>query len=163
MNTNFKSDYPSVQQLVCIEPSNFQDGQVPQTISVIYNNRFPYNYRFSHVDTVRNYCYVLMPIVGLKRKKKKKKCVQTAFLISVCRFPGVSLIGKEVVGNTTLATGIVVAENSDSDSCPPGLIKLSLTIQVTNGDFTGETSIKVIISPTSALNINLGSVEQKCI
>ena len=70
MTTQFLNNSPTVQQEVCIELSKFQDGQIPQTITVTYQSRFPYNYRFIRIDENGNYCYVLISIMVGKRRKK---------------------------------------------------------------------------------------------
>lgn len=72
MTTQFQSNLPNVQQEVCIELSQFQDGQVPQIITVTYQNRFPYNYRFYRVDENGNYCYRWMRVMGGVGGKRKK-------------------------------------------------------------------------------------------
>lgn len=86
MVTQFQSNSSDVQQEVCIEPSKFQDGQIPNSITVTYNNRFPYNYKFKRRDENGNYCYGLIVVAG-KRKKKKTtppppSCICAATLIA---------------------------------------------------------------------------------
>lgn len=72
MVTQFQSNLPNVQQEVCIEPSKFQDGQISQTITVTYQNRFTYNYRFIRIDENGNYCYMLIVVGAFGGRKKKK-------------------------------------------------------------------------------------------
>lgn len=72
MTTQFYSNLPNVKQEVCIEPSNIKDGQVPQIITVTYQKRFPYNYRFSRIDNKGNYCYILIVVAAFGGRKKKK-------------------------------------------------------------------------------------------
>jgi len=72
MTTQFQNNSPTVQQEVCIELSKFQDGQIPQTITVTYQNRFPYNYKFIRIDENGNYCYRLIQVIsGLGSRRKK--------------------------------------------------------------------------------------------
>lgn len=82
MTTQFQSSLPNIQQEVCIEPSKFVDGKIPPVITVTYQNRFSYNYKYIRVDDNGNYCYRL--IVGASGGSKNKKTTPKPPCPTIC-------------------------------------------------------------------------------
>lgn len=167
MRTQFKSNLPNAQHEVCVEPSNFQDGQVPQTITVIYQNRVPYNYQFIRVDENGNYCYRLTATRVFGRKKKKSTpppCACAATLIaeptlfpdgtpltltyttspcadsaSISRTPEGGIINAPPPG------GVIVLNPGDPGYPVTGGNTYTLTVVTNTGECTATADIFVII------------------
>lgn len=107
MTTQFSSNLPNVQQEVCIDRSNFNEGNVPNVITVVYQNKYPYRYSLYRTDDNGNYCY--RQIVVASKKKKKTRAI-------VCG--DICIISDPNVHVTLPCTGSTQSLGSVSNSNP---------------------------------------------
>lgn len=164
MRTQFQINSSVILQEVCIEPSNFQDGQVPNSITVTYQNRFPYNYKFIRIDANGNYCYRLIQVMGGVVGKRKKitpppvpplLCTKLNFfpfcVICISNVSGAINDGDTIVANNG-ATGIKSPFAVAPPPCPQHIV-----VQETSSiSFMGATSL---IDTTTGSTADIDSVD----
>lgn len=167
MRTQFQINSSIIQPQVCVEQSNFQDGQIPQVIKVTYRVKQEYaeriySYHFNHRDANGNFCYRLVQMLGAFGRKKKKAvpptpppllCTKLNFFpfcqICYSNLVGVINDGDNILANNG-ATGI--ATTILTQTCAG----TGVVVQTTSGDFTGATSF---IDTTSGATADIDSVD----